>query len=72
MVKNPSTNGGEVRDPGSTRGSGRPPGGGHGSPLQCSCLENPKDRGAWWTTVHKVAQSQILLSMNTHCENPFN
>ena len=30
-------------------GSGRSPGGGHGSPLQCSCLENPMDRGAWWS-----------------------
>ena len=31
----------------STPGSGRPPGGGHGNPLQCSCLENPMDRGGW-------------------------
>ena len=30
--------------------SGRPPGGGHGAPLQCSCLENPMDRGAWQAT----------------------
>ena len=30
------------------------PGGGHGNPLQCSCLENPKDRGAWWATVRGV------------------
>ena len=29
-------------------GSGRSPGGEHGNPLQCSCLENPMDRGAWW------------------------
>ena len=29
--------------------------GGHGNPLQCSCLENPKDRGAWPVTVHRVA-----------------
>ena len=34
------------------------PGGGHGSPLQCSCLENPMDGGAWWATVHGVAKSQ--------------
>ena len=33
------------------------PGGGHGNPLQCSCLENPMDRGAWWATVHRVPQS---------------
>jgi len=39
-------------------GLGRSPGGGHGNPLQYSCLENPMDRGAWWTTVHGVAKSQ--------------
>ena len=37
--------------------SGRYPGGGNGDPLQCSCLENPTDRGAWWATVHRVAES---------------
>ena len=36
---------------------GRSPGEGHGNPLQCSCLENPMDRGAWWATVHGVAKS---------------
>ena len=35
----------------------RSSGGGHGSPLQYSCLENPMDRGAWWATVHGVAES---------------
>ena len=35
---------------------------GNGNPLQCSCLENPMDRGAWWATVHGVAQSQTRLS----------
>ena len=33
----------------------RPPGGGNGTPLQCFCLENPMERGAWWATVHGVA-----------------
>ena len=37
------------------------PGGGHGNPLQYSCLENPMDRGAWKTTVHTVAKSQRRL-----------
>ena len=37
---------------------GRFPGGGHGNPLQYSCLENPMDRGAWQATVHGVAKSQ--------------
>ena len=31
---------------------------GNGNPLQCSCLENPKDRGAWWAAVYGVAESQ--------------
>ena len=39
-------------------GSGRSPGGGHGNPLQCSCLENPTDRETWKAAVHRVAQSQ--------------
>ena len=34
---------------------------GHGNPLQCSCLENPRDRGAWWAAVYGVAQSQTRL-----------
>ena len=38
----------EGRDVGLTPGLGRSPGGGHGNPLQYSCLENPMDRGAWW------------------------
>ena len=47
---------------GSILGSGRFPGGGHGNPLQYSCLENPMDREAWWATVHRVAQSRTRLS----------
>ena len=34
---------------------------GNGNPLQCSCLENPRDRGAWWTAIYGVAQSQTRL-----------
>ena len=45
---------------------GRPPGGGHGNPLQYSCLENPMDRGACWATVHGVAKSQTWLSDSAH------
>ena len=41
---------------GSVPGLGRSPGGGHGNPLQHSCLENPMDKGAWWATVHRVAK----------------
>ena len=40
-------------------GWGRSPGEGNGNPLQCSCLENFMDRGAWWATVHGVTKSLI-------------
>ena len=49
-------------DPGSVPGSGRYPGEGNGNPLQYSCLENSKDGGAWWATVHGVPKSQTGLS----------
>ena len=39
-------------------GSRRSPGGGHGNPLQYSCLENPSVRGAWWAAVHGVTKNQ--------------
>ena len=58
MVMNPPANAGDTRDEGWIPGSGRSPGGGHGSPLLCSCLENPGDRGAWRAPVHGVAKSQ--------------
>ena len=44
-------------DPGSIPGSGKFPGEGNGTPLQYSCLENPMDGGAWWATIHGVAES---------------
>ena len=56
MVKNLSDNSGDIRDAGSIPGLGRCPGGGHGNPLQYSCLENPMDRGAWQATVHGIAK----------------
>ena len=43
-------------DVGSIPGEGRPPGGGNGNPLQCSCLENPMDRGTWRATVHGLTK----------------
>ena len=61
LVKNPSANVGDIREVGSIPESGRSPGGGHGNPLQYSCLENPMDRGAWQDTVHEVAESQTRL-----------
>ena len=64
MVKNLPANGGDL---GSIPGSGRSPLEGNGNPLQCSCLENPMDRGAWRATVHGVAESQTdLVTEHTH------
>ena len=42
-----------------------PPGRGNDNPLQCSCLENPMDRGTWWATVHEAAESLMWLSAHT-------
>ena len=61
VVKNPLANAGDITDAVSTSGLGRSPGGGHGNPLQYSCLENSMDRGAWWLTAHRVAMSQTQL-----------
>ena len=64
-VKNLPANAGDTGDTGSIPGPVRSPKGGHGNPLQYSCLENSMDRGAWWATVHGVAQSQARLSTHT-------
>ena len=58
VVKNLPAKAGDAGDAGSIPGSERFPGGGHSNPLQCSFLENPMERGAWWATVHRVAKSQ--------------
>ena len=62
MLKNPPANAGDIRNVGSIVGSGTFPGGGHGNPLQYSCLENSMDRGAWWATVHGVTKSWTQLN----------
>ena len=54
VVKNLAASAGYVRDMSLVPGSERAPGGGHGNPLQCSCLENPMDRGAWRAIIHGV------------------
>ena len=53
LVKESARN---VEDRGSIPGSGRPSGGGHGNPLQCSCLENPHGERGWRAAVHGVAE----------------
>ena len=61
VSKNPPANTGDLRDVGSIPGSRRSPGGRHGKRLHYSCLWNPMDREAWWSTVHRVTMSQTWL-----------
>ena len=61
-VKNPPAN---VGDTSSIPGLGRSLGEGNGNPLQCSCLENPMDRGACQASIHGVAKSWTWFSDKT-------
>ena len=62
VVKNLSDKAGDSRDVSSIPGSGRSPAGGHGNPLQYSCLENSMDRGDCHATVHGVRKLTRLCS----------
>ena len=62
VVNNLPANAGDARDTGLIPGLGRSPGAGNGNTFQCTCLENPKDRGAWQATVHRVTKSQMFLA----------
>ena len=62
VVKNPPADARDSGDVSLIPGSGRSSGGGHGNPLQDSCLGSPMDRGDWWATVHGVTKSRIQLS----------
>ena len=61
VVMNLPADAGDMRDGSLILGLGRSPGGGHGNPLQDSCLENPMDRGGWWATDQRVAKSRTQL-----------
>ena len=62
MVKNLPVNAGDSGDTSLIPGMGRSPGGGIGKPLQCSCQDRPKDRGAWWASVYGAVKSQTPVS----------
>ena len=68
VVKNLPASAGATRNMGLIPGSGRSPRGGHGNPLQYSCLENPMGKGVGWATVHRAAKSQKQLNMHA-CTN---
>ena len=76
VVKNLPANAEDTRDMSSAPGSGRSPGVGSRHLTQYSCLENPVDRGAWWATVHRVAESDTTEHAHTrrldfgHCSAP--
>ena len=73
VVKNLPADAESIRDAGSILGSGRSSGGGHGNPLQYSCLENPMDRGAWQAMGHRVVKSQTQLKrLGTNVTNVYN
>ena len=59
--KEPACQSRRLREASVMPGPGRSPGGGRGDPLQCSCLENPMDRGAWRPAVRGVPQSRTRL-----------
>ena len=69
--KEPASNEGDVRDVGLIPQLGSSPGGGHGNPLQQSCLENPMDGGAWQAAIYRVAESQTRLDDLAHMRDTF-
>ena len=65
-VKNPPANAGDIREQGSIPGSGMSPEGGHGNPLQYSCLENPIDRGARGAAIHGSRKELDMTGPTEH------
>ena len=72
VVKILPASAGDIRNAGLIPGLGRSPGNGYHNPLQCSCLENPMDRGAWPAMVHRVPKSQTWVKwLSTAAQNNF-
>ena len=69
MVKKLPANAGHITDAGSIAGSRISARGGNGNPLQCSCLENPMNRGVWRATVHGVAKELDTTERHVIDEN---
>ena len=67
MVKNPPANAGDSKEAGLLTGSGRFHREGNGNLIQYSCLENSMDRGAWWATVHGIAESDTARQRAHTC-----
>ena len=65
MIKKLPAKAEDIRDTGLIPGWGKSPAVGYGNPHQYVCLENPMERGAWRTTVHRVTKSQTRLSAHT-------
>ena len=70
VVKNLAARAGDIRYVSLISRSGRSSGGGHGNPLQCSCLENHMGRRTWWATVHRFSKSQTWLQWLSTCRHP--
>ena len=66
VVKSLLANAGDLRDMSSVPGSGKSSGGGHGNPLQYSCLENSMDRGAWWAISPWVCKESDTTEVTWH------
>ena len=65
MVNSPPANAGDTGQGKFDPCLGKSPGGGDGSPIQCPCLDNPVDRGAWRAAMHRIANSQTQLSVHS-------
>ena len=66
MIKNPPANAGDIRDTSLIPTTGRSSGVGNGNPFQYSCLENSRDKGAWWSAVHGVTESDMTEGTRAH------